>query len=139
MGSDTEEVAQLFVPNFLIGSWYFFLNVVVLSFSRANRNLGSHKKHLMQFTTILAANMLIGSPKQQAPTGQVALVAILLFIQYSEFSQMALIFSVVVHLSYIEYFSEAYVSMVLFLCLVLINQFTLGRFYRKYIAAVFEQ
>lgn len=95
------------MPLFLYYSWIIFSNSLVIAFSRTNKNLGSHKKHLLQVLLITHINYLFGNPKPQSQYGVLQLIILLQIILYSEFSIYALVFSISAHSSdHIHYISH---------------------------------
>ena len=47
LGFSESQVMKIDVPILLYLSWVIFTNCLVIAFSRTNRNLGSHKKHML--------------------------------------------------------------------------------------------
>lgn len=63
LGFTEAQVNKIDVPLLLYFSWIFFTNCLVIAFSRTNKNLGSHKKHMLQVLLITQINYLFGNPK----------------------------------------------------------------------------
>ena len=82
--------------------WALFSNCLVIVLSRTNKQIGSHKKHLLQALSILVLNMLVGNPKIHSFNGCLMLAIMLSIILYSEFSTLALILSVSPHSNYLD-------------------------------------
>lgn len=93
-----EDISDLVVPIFMLMAWYIFLNTAVVLLTRKNRNLGSHKKHLVQFMALTGLNFLIGSPRSQSWPGQLLLMVILGLVLYSEFSIFSVVLGLVIHI-----------------------------------------
>ena len=82
--------------------WAMFSNCLVIVLSRTNKQIGSHKKHLLQALSILLINMCVGNPKIHSFNGCLMLAIMLSIILYSEFSTLALLFSLSPHSNYLD-------------------------------------
>jgi hypothetical protein len=99
LGFENKQIETIEVPLVLYLSWVIFSNCLVISFSRSNKSLGSHKKHMLQLLLITQINYLFGNPKPQSQFGLLQLVTVVQILLYSEFSVYALVFSISAHAS----------------------------------------
>ena len=62
-GAHEKYLEELHVPAMLHLAWIFMTNLVVILYSRLNKQLTSHKKSLLQLLLCLQVNFLVGNPK----------------------------------------------------------------------------
>ena len=77
LGYGTERLRGMLVPLLLHLIWLFFINLLVILSSRTNKQIGSHKKHLLQMLLITHINFLFGNPKVQSWRGLLILITLL--------------------------------------------------------------
>lgn len=86
--------------------WVFATNLLVILFTRSNKLLSSHKKHILQLFLCIQINFFFGTPKFQSYQAVLMILTILPLLVFSEFTTVALVFSISVHFTDMDYYLD---------------------------------
>lgn len=112
--------------------WITMTNLVVILYSRLNKQLTSHKKSLLQLLLCLQVNFIFGSPKMQSYNGVLTLIVLLQLALYQEFGAFSLVFMAAPHATDMDRYTASQQLVAFFLSYAL-NFYLMAPLLRQFI------
>lgn len=106
LGKSLEKLSDIEIPLLMHLFWVFSTNLLVILFTRSNKLLSSHKKHILQLLLVIQINFFFGTPKFQSSQAVLMILTILPLLIFSEFTTVALVFSISVHFTDMDFYLD---------------------------------